>query len=349
MENKTYPEICNQYDALKKTAACVLSHSTEIKDFFGKKQYRRLIVIGSGSSYSLSKSAACTANLLLPFPAMAIPAGDLMLHMETYTPLLKDALVLVLSRSGSTDEIVHALELLQKGGYGAEVCSIVAVEGSRVSKLSGLTLEIPWAFDESVCQTRSVTNLLGAAQLVIGAAAGRDEIARDIQVIAEQANAYLSRIEPVLKEIAGEDWKKVLVLADAEANGAAEEGSLAFNEICYIPSSCKHILDVRHGPMVLVDKETLALVHLNADSFSYQAALVEDLKKKGARVILYSAHTLPQEINDVRANIVFGQALCSSVEVIPMLAIAQLLSYYNAINRGINPDQPPGLDPWIAL
>jgi fructoselysine-6-P-deglycase FrlB-like protein len=349
MANKTYPEICNQYDSLGKTTDYVLSCSDEIRRFFDR-QYGHIIFIGSGSSYSLCETAAMTANLNLPkHCAIAMPAGDLMLHMKTYAPLLQNALVFVLSRSGSTDEIVNVLERLKKSGYGAQVFAVVAKEGSRISGLSDLVLEIPWSFDESVCQTRSVTNLIGAAQLVLAVASGRNEIVKDIRCIAENGGEYLKGIEPEAEKIAALEWSNVCVLADGEANGVAEEGSLAFNEIAYIPSVCRHILDVRHGPIVLVSNATLVLMHVNGDGFSYQSALVKDLQDRGGKVVLYSAAALPRPVGGIQAGFVFGRELHPAVAALPMLAIAQLLSYYSAVGRGINPDEPLGLDPWIAL
>ena len=349
MPNKTYPEIRNQYQAIAKTHDYILQHEAALKDFYARGGFKRLVAIGSGSSYDLSMAVACSANLLLSIPAVPIPAGDLMLRTETYAPVLRDALVLVLSRSGSTDEIVNTINLLAAMSCNVKVLSIVCVEDSRVSKISDYVLEMPWAFDESVCQTRSVSTMYAAAQLVLSIFSDNSEIKKDILTIAEAGDDYFEKTEPLLREIAHENWKKVYVLADGEVSGVAEEAALAFNEICYIPSTCKHLLDLRHGPIVLVDGETLVIAHVNTDGFDYQKALIGDVVNKGAKVIVYSDMPLPEQLEGVRAQIVFGKPLTGSTVAIPMLLIAQLLSYHSAVSRGINPDQPQGLDAWIAL
>ncbi|NLT97969.1 MAG: SIS domain-containing protein [Christensenellaceae bacterium] len=349
METKTYPEIMDQYRALRKTAEYILSKKDEINSFYAQPGFNRIIYLGCGSSYSVCKTLACTASLVLKYPATALPAGDLMLHMETYAPMLKDALIVTVSRSGETDEVVNSVTDMRKAGYHISVLSIIEAAGSRVAKISDLALEIPWAFDESVCQTRSVTNLAGAGQLVTAVAAGRQEIIDDILYVAEHGNDYIGAIEQTIAEIAGRGFTKAIVLADAEAYGLAEEGALAFNEIAYTPSVCKHVLDFRHGPIVLADKDTLAIVCMNADGFSYQAALVRDLIVRGAGVITYSAAPLPTVSDKTIADFNFGRKLSPSVEGIPLLAVAQLLAYYSAMARGIDPDHPQGLDPWIAL
>ncbi len=349
MENKTHPEIMDQYRALRRTADYILSRKDQISAFYAQSQFKRIIYLGCGSSYSVCKTLACTANLMLESPAMALPAGDLMLHQKTYMPLLEDALIITVSRSGETDEVLNSVKALRKAGYRAAVLSVIEATGSRVAGVSDLALEIPWAFDESVCQTRSVTNLAGAGQLVTAVAAGRQDIIDDILYIADHGSDYLAAIEQQLKEIAGRGYAKALVLADAEANGLAEEGALAFNEIAYMPSVCKHVLDVRHGPIVLADKDTLAIVCMSADDYDYQAALVKDLITRGAGVILYSTAPLTTVPEGVITAIDFGRKLLPSVEGLPLLAVAQLLSYYSAMARGVDPDHPQGLDPWIAL
>lgn len=349
MENKTYPEIMDQYKALKKTTEYILSRKKEIEEFFARRDFKRIIFTGCGSSYSVCKTLACTADILLECPAIAVASGDLMLHREIYAPILQDALIITASRSGSTHEVVNAVTDIRKVGYGCSVLSIIETSGSSVAEVSDLSLEIPWAFDESVCQTRSVTNLAGAGQLVTAIAAGRQEIIDDIFYVAEHGDSYISAIGPKIREIAARGYRQAIVLADAEAYGLAEEGALAFNEIAYMPSVCKHVLDVRHGPIVLADKNTLGIVCVSAGGFVYQEALIKDLMARGAGVIVYSAEPLPSAIDGTVAAFDFGRKLSASVEGIPLLAVAQLLSYHSAIARGVDPDHPSGLDPWIAL
>ncbi len=115
MENKTHPEIMDQYRALRKTAEYIFSKKDEINDFYARYGLKRIIYLGCGSSYSVCKTLACTANLLLGCPAMALPAGDLMLRIETYAPMLEDALIVTVSRSGETDEVVNSVTNMRKG------------------------------------------------------------------------------------------------------------------------------------------------------------------------------------------------------------------------------------------
>jgi fructoselysine-6-P-deglycase FrlB-like protein len=349
MSDKTYPEIRNQYAALGNTIRAFAGRTEDLKQFFTEATPAGIIVTGCGSSYSISKSVASSANLFFGIPAFSVPSGDLMLHADSYKHLLKGALLVVISRSGSTDEIIYAVNRVKAIDPGVRVLSIICTADSRLAAVSDFAVEIPWAFDESVCQTRSVTNLYGASLLVLAAANGDGRIGEELEVLSGCGDAYLDAVEPALQAVVREGWKNVYVLADAEANGIAEEASLAFTEIAFTSAICKHVLDIRHGPIVLIDENSLVLVLLNDEGFDHQEALTASLVARGAKVIVYSAEKLPKEIPGVSAQIVFGHALSPAIAVLPLLSAAQLLAYHSAVSNGLDPDHPSGLDPWIAL
>jgi fructoselysine-6-P-deglycase FrlB-like protein len=169
-----------------------------------------------------------------------------------------------------------------------------------------------------------------------------------MKTLIDQGNDYLARLRDILSGIAKEPWKNAAILCDGEGFGVAEEASLAFSEIAYTPSICKHVLDVRHGPVVLIDHCTLVIALLTKEGFSYEKALIADLVKKGAYVITVSDVELPK-LPGVTAQLCFGKTLHSAARALLLLPVAQLISCFKALTLDLNPDQPDGLDPWIAL
>lgn len=80
-----------------------------------------------------------------------------------------------------------------------------------MEELSDKTLCIPWAFDESVCQTRCVSNRYAAGAMLIGELSGDDEVRAGFEVLTRSGNSYLERIEPELRDIAAKDWDHAIV------------------------------------------------------------------------------------------------------------------------------------------
>ncbi|MCL2102359.1 MAG: SIS domain-containing protein, partial [Fibromonadales bacterium] len=160
----TEKEIFSQQEALEKTFDLIMEKRAELAGFFAPPA-RRYVFFGCGSSYMIAKSAAKMFALKRGVEAYAIAGGDYLLNPDLHQPLAEDAVIVFLSRSGSTSEILRAAEELRKLGNKSLV-SITMKEKSALEDLSDYTLIIPWAFDESVCQTRTVTNFYALSILL---------------------------------------------------------------------------------------------------------------------------------------------------------------------------------------
>jgi len=339
----TYKEMHNTFDALKKTASYIESKWTEIEAFFRSKD--RFIYVGCGSSYSNAKSFAMICAMGAGKSVMALAAGDILLHTERYLKCLDGAAIVFISRSGRTSELIMALDALREQGCDVAVASLVCADDTPLGEKSDLVLSTPWAFDESVCQTRCVTNAYFMAAYIGAKIVGDTDVLKDLSLIIEEGPAYLERAESLAKELATEPWTHTVVLADAELEGIAEEGSLVFKEVCQLPSSYHHLLDVRHGPMVLIGKETLVIVALGKSN-ELELSLLKDLKAKGATMIAFS--DLPINLEGIR-NPSFGKPLSHVAKGIPFIVLNQMIAYYKSKETGADPDKPTGLDPWISL
>lgn len=340
----TIHEIHTQYKALKTTRQLIDAQ------FGGASALlmgtARLVFIGSGSSYTIAKSGALMAQLKLGIQAIALPAGDLLLHISTYRPLLEDAALIVLTRSGETTEIVRAVLALRELGVRFKLLTISCVKGSTMSGMSDFALELPWAFDQSVCQTRTVTNLYFCCAYLLSLLAGDEALIADLVKTIERGSEYMARIECELKDIARLPWTHAVVLGDAELGGLCDEAALTFKEICQLPSNYYHLLDVRHGPMVLIKEDTLVVAVLSDAENELELGLVRDAVHKGATVITYS--DLKLDLPGV-TSIHFGEPLAHPARGIPVIAICQLLSFHKSFLTGADPDRPDGLSAWIEL
>lgn len=347
----TRNEIFGQYEALNETYNYFLRKEKEIKEIRKNYKFGSITFIGSGSSYYLCKSAEIICKMHLGMAANSIAAGDLMLNFSHYKRMLNDTLLIMLSRSGSTSEVILAAQKV-KEHFDVPTISICARTESELSKMVDLSLEIPWAFDESVCQTRTVTNLYTAILLMsanmLESEMDKQRLLRDIKNSIENGDKYISDYTSILKTISEkETWSKVVILADSELEGIAAEAALAFKEISNTFSNYYHILDVRHGPVVLIDQQTLVIIATSPNCVSYQADLVHELKGKGAEVLIIGS----QKETEINANykVTIPEYENYAVRGIPFIFVPQAISFFRAIYRDINPDVPKGLDSWIKL
>ena len=340
---QTYIEIQDTFNALGKTSAYIGERWPQIVEFFGGRQ--QLVFTGCGSSYSLAKSMAIIARVLTGRQAYAMASGDMLLHAGRYAASLDGACVIAVSRSGRTSELLMALEALKETGRTFKFAAFICADGTPLEAISDLTLAAPWAFDESVCQTRSVTNFYYMAANIFARLADDRILLDDLQKTVDIGPEYMAQAEKLAEELSRRPWSHCVVLADAELEGIAEEGSLAFKEICQIPSSYHHLLDVRHGPIVLIGADTLVLAALGTCG-ALETGLLRDVSAKGAAVAAFT---------DIKADpgcayiSTFGSKLSHIAQGIPFILLCQLISYKKALCEGADPDRPAGLDSWIKL
>lgn len=341
----TEQEMKNQFDAVAQTMDKLMAGRAEAKAALA--DIRALCVLGCGSSYSVAKSTALQFFQHTGVPAYALAAGDLLVNFPAYEKQLRGSTVLLLSRSGSTSEVLRAAERCKKE-LGCKILSICAKEQSPAQGLADWSLGLPWAFDEAVCQTRTVTNLY-VAGLALSYIAGDDEKGLAVlRALKDHSVSFCEAQEQIIADLAGKPWTRVVVLADSGPAGLAEEGSLAFKEICRRDSNHYHLLDVRHGPMVQIGPDTLVIALCSSGDWALQRALLEDLAPKTGHLLIldcgaHESETLPGDY------IALPDCGNDDVRAVFALYCMQRLCFLHALNRGVDPDKPEGLDPWIKL
>lgn len=343
--SKTYEEMKGQYSALKDTAAYISNRINALNRFLDEKPYQNIAFIGCGSSYSVSKSLEAIYQNLTGRSAMSLAAGDLMLHTENYRISLENSLIVAITRSGSTSEVIKAIEAV-KAMVPVRVISITCVEDSPIAPLSDVVLTMPWAYDASVCQTRTVSNLYLAGAILCAGIAKKNDVIENVCKTVNELEAYANRIEPMFQNIAKEKWDNAVVLADGEIGGIAEEGALAFKEICQLMSNYYGLLDSRHGPMVMIGRNTLVIASIT-NGGEQECRLIADVAKKYATILTVSDEEI--QLPKTYANIAFGRPLDVIGRGLALIVVCQFAAYYKSLVRGVNPDAPTGLDAWIKL
>jgi glucosamine--fructose-6-phosphate aminotransferase (isomerizing) len=123
----------------------------------------------------------------------------------------------------------------------------------------------------------------------------------------------------------------------------ALEGALKLKEISYIHAEGYPAAEMKHGPIALIDEEMPVVFIATRDS-SYDKVVsnIQEVKARKGRVIAVVSEgdaLIPQMAEFVIEVPSTDEALMPMVSVIPL----QLLSYYIAVMRGCDVDQPRNL------
>ncbi len=266
----------------------------------------------------------------LGLDAVVVEAGEL-LHYQNSS--WKDAVVLMVSRSGESVEIARLLETM-KGKV-----PIIGVSNEPLSRLSrsvDVSLSIGSLRDEMVA-IQTYTGTLLTLHLLASAVAGSSDTAAE--EVRRLLPSFASLVEISMHTLT--EWEKFLtpnsaiyLLARGPSLASAHEGALLFHEVAKSPAIAMPIASFRHGPVEVVDDNFRGIIFAPQDHVqNLNLSLARDVARFGGRVCMVG----PSEpsLQDARWCIVPSATptLAPIFEIVPMQAAAFQL----ALQRGIEP------------
>jgi glucosamine--fructose-6-phosphate aminotransferase (isomerizing) len=162
----------------------------------------------------------------------------------------------------------------------------------------------------------------------------------------------LSHSSKIEEFVLSTDFDRCIFLGSKYNYPMAREGALKMTEVAYIPSQAMPASEVKHGPIALVDKKCLC-VFLD-DGSTQTRSNHNEIKSRGGKTIFIShiAHEALEKMSDIVIhNKAFESETFADLRISikePLIAILnniplQLLAYYTAMKKGINPDRPRNL------
>lgn len=343
----TETEILQQAVSLSKVLSHVEDHSSAFISFLETHGNGRIFTIGCGSGFCLAQAASRMIEQLLDRPCTPLAGGDLFLNQASYYDRIRGSLLIIFSRSGSTSELVQSVKHFQEID-SVTVVSILAKEGSALEALSDFSVILPDSFDESVCQTRTVTSFYTAFLYLCAHAAGDKDLQNMLREQIDTMRNDVPRFHDLFAHRTDlHNFSNAVLLADEVPFGLADEGAMAIREMACLQAATYHVLDVRHGPMALIDSDTL-VVHLQSDNgLDHQAKLLTELKSQGSIIISVGPKPGIGETADVWIST--EKTHPSIISAVPFIVVIQCLAFFRAISRGFNPDNPPNLSAWVSI
>ena len=170
------------------------------------------------------------------------------------------------------------------------------------------------------------------------------QLIRELELIPSKVKEVL-KINEQIEKIAFEfkDATNFLYLGRGYNFPVALEGALKLKEISYIHAEGYPAAEMKHGPIALID-ENMPIVVIATKKGHYEKVVsnIQEVKARNGIVIAIVTYgdTIVKEIADYVIEIPeVAEPLTPILANIPL----QLLSYYIAVMRGCNVDQPRNL------
>jgi glucosamine--fructose-6-phosphate aminotransferase (isomerizing) len=267
-------------------------------------------------------------------------------------PIISEGdIVFAVSQSGETADTLAAMELAKS--KGAILFGIVNAVGSSIARNSHEGAYLHAGPEIGVASTKAFTAQLVVLTMIAlkmahlrGTITERryHEMLVDLERIPEKVAAVLKQTKKI-EEIAYlfKDAQNFLYLGRGLNFPVALEGALKLKEISYIHAEGYPAAEMKHGPIALIDENMPVVVIATRDkSYDKIVSNIQEVKARKGKVIAVITEgdvLIPKmadyiiEVPDTR------DAFMPMVSVVPL----QLLSYYIAVMRGCNVDQPRNL------
>jgi glucosamine 6-phosphate synthetase-like amidotransferase/phosphosugar isomerase protein len=301
---------------------------------------RRVFVTGCGTSFN---AACCGAWFLRGFSRGNIDARAIeSFELTTYLPGLRpDDVIVALSHSGSTPMTMQALERGRRAG--CETVLITGFPDAEGSRLARHVLPTGYAEERSWAHTVSYTATLATLAMVANSLAAPEERLDLLPLTAVMTEALglegiAHRLAISVIEAEGRVGPADVVVSGAGPNRfTATEARLKLQETSYTRAAAAEIEEMLHGPLAAATPDTLLIVIAPGERSTDRAL---DLAH-AAEAIGITPVVLCGEGNAERFENAHRLVLPDVPEIIspiPFVVPLQLLAYYLAAGKGINPD-----------
>ena len=296
---------------------------------------RRLLFTGMGSSY-FACYAPVTHLAASGILAAQVDSAEL-LHFRR-PALGPETLLVAVSQSGESAEVIRLLRALAQAGRSPFVASVTNGLGNSVARLADV------AFDTRAGEESGPSTMTFAAALVVLSALGRALAGEEPMAAAvgsaEHAERAAVAAESLLQD-AGERaelyrrWlgsrAMLATLGRGAARAAAEMGALGLKEAARFPAESLESAQFRHGPLELAGPElAVAIIATEEPTRDLDLGLADELVAAGASVLVATSDgSGPCDAERVAVGEI-DRTLAPAVAIIPL----QLLAWKLAVERG---------------
>jgi glucosamine--fructose-6-phosphate aminotransferase (isomerizing) len=331
-------EILEQPDTLQALLQTEVDHVTRlVKELHNRFQY--VVIVARGSS----DNAARYAQYLLGAHnqlqvALATPSLFTLYHTP---PQLKGALVLAVSQSGKSPDIVEVIAEGRK--QGCPTLAITNAPDSPLALASEYHVYMHAGPEKAVAASKSYTASLGALALLSTTMNSDAEKLAQLNSVPEIIQSTLAGLEPAISHVERYRYMAHCAVIGRGFNySTAFEVALKIKELTRIVTEPYSSADFRHGPVAMVrDGFPVILIAPRGAAFGDVQSLARDVRSLGAELLVISDDQETLNLAHLAMPLPSGlpEWLTPLVAVLP----GQLFAMALAEVKGLDPDNPVGL------
>jgi glucosamine--fructose-6-phosphate aminotransferase (isomerizing) len=258
----------------------------------------------------------------------------------------------MLSQSGETRDLYVCLEIAKKRNIFT--IGVVNVVDSMIAREVNCGCYLNAGKEYAVASTKSFTSqviilsmiAVWFAQLHNHNSEKRQKYIMDIRQLSRDIkttlNSSVERVQSYVRFF--KNKPSCFLLGKGKGEAIAKEGSLKIKELARIHAEGYSINSLKHGPFALLEPDfPVILMTPNTGEFNKYDNIYQELDARHAKVIC-----ITDKLDYVVSHPIYIPTNRTFFELLSIIPL-QLLSYYLALDKEINPDMPVNLAKVVSV
>ena len=332
-------EIFEQSRVLAELIEAEEDNATRVAEEIRRRGVRYIVIAARGTSDNAARYGQYLFGAYNRLPVgLATPS---LFSIYNQPPRLEDGLIIGISQSGQSPDIVAVLEEGQR--QGAPTLAVTNDPDSSLAAQADYVIPLHAGEERAVAATKTYTAQLTALALLscaLGDDPARLEALRRVPLAVERV---LDGEELIAEAVERYRYMETCVVLGRGYNYAtAFEIALKLKELNYLIAEPYSSADFMHGPIAVVGSGFPSLVIApSGKMFDTMRDFTLELKSRGAELLIIS------DRQDLLAEAVTPLPLPEGVQewLSPIVCVVpgQLFAYHLTLAKGYDPDHPQGL------
>jgi glutamine---fructose-6-phosphate transaminase (isomerizing) len=330
-------EIQSQPEVLARLLEREARHISEIVGHLPPFDYA--LIAARGSSDHAATYAKYAWTTLAGYPvALAAPS---LLTMYRAVPRLASALVVGVSQSGQSPDILAVLEEGKR--QGRPTLAITNDGASPLAALADHVIELHAGPERSVAATKTYTAQVAVMAMLAAALSGDARHMNALQQLPATIETTLRLSAPIAQHVERYRYMdRCIVIGRGYNYATAFELALKLKELTYVMATSYSSADFRHGPIATIENGLpVFLVMPTGATFDDMLELTQVLRQRGAELLVISESG--EALALARTALPIPQGVPEWLSPLSAIVPGQLVALHLALAKGLDPDVPRGL------
>ena len=328
-----HAEIQEQPAALERVLSQNATAYGEVAGLFGRCTHA--VIAARGTSDNAARYAQYAWGLRNGISvALATPS---LFSIYDRPPMLEGAMVLGISQSGQSPDIVSVLEEGRR--QGRPTVAITNDPDSPLADASDIVIPLHAGPETAIAATKTYTAQLAVIASISARLDGNDTSLEHLPQMVAEALAQEDTARAAAESLGGAGHAAVLGRGFNLAT--AFEWALKMQELSYVVAQPFSTADFLHGPVAVVDTGYPVLaVAADGPTVEDIGAAIDRSRDRGAPTVVI---TDSDEAANRADRAIRFEADQEWLTPLPAIAVAQMFTYWLSLSQGNDPDSPRGL------